>query len=74
MRANPDYTKREAKRLADAMVGKAVRHILVDTSLETTRDFGEPLFGFEMSDGTRIWVLRDPEGNGPGFLSVEERP
>ena len=71
MRANPDYIKREANRLAAAMVGKKVVRILIDSSPETVRDFGEPLFGIEMSDGTRVWVLRDPEGNGPGFLSIE---
>ena len=71
MRANPESIKREANRLASAMAGKKVVRILVDSSPETVRDFGEPLFGFEMSNGIRIWVLCDPEGNGPGFLSVE---
>ena len=71
MRVNQEYIRRESQRLATAMVGKKVVSILVDSSQETVRDFGEPLFGLEMSDNTRIWVLRDPEGNGPGFLSIE---
>ena len=71
MRANPLYIKREADRLATAMAGKTVRRILIDNSPETLRAFFEPLFGFEMNDGTRVWVMRDPEGNGPGFLSIE---
>lgn len=66
------FIKRESKRLADAMVGKTVCHILVDESPEGIRDYGSPLFRFAMNDGTRIWVLRDPEGNGPGFMHIEE--
>ena len=72
MSGKDSFIKRESKRLADAMVGKTVRHILVDDSPESIRNFGAPVFGFAMNDGTRIWVLCDPEGNGPGFLSVEE--
>jgi hypothetical protein len=71
MRVNPEYIRREGQRLAAAMAGKTVSRILVDNSPETVRDFGEPLFGFEMSDNTRVWIMRDPEGNGPGFLSIE---
>ena len=26
--------------------------------------------GFELEDGTRVWILCDPEGNGPGFAEI----
>jgi len=27
-------------------------------------------FGFKMDDGTSVWIMCDPEGNGPGFAEV----
>lgn len=71
MPKHSEHVLREANRLAEALVGKSVRRILVDTSPESLRDFGHPLFGFELSDRARIWILCDPEGNGPGHLSIE---
>jgi len=27
-------------------------------------------FGFELEDQTTVWILCDPEGNGPGFAEI----
>jgi len=27
-------------------------------------------FGFRTGDGTLVWIMRDAEGNGPGFAEV----
>lgn len=29
-------------------------------------------WGLQMSNGKIAWIMCDPEGNGPGFLSIEE--
>lgn len=34
-------------------------------------DDDEHIPGFELDDGKTVWILRDPEGNGPGFLEIE---
>lgn len=34
----------------------------------------EPAFALELSDGTYVSILRDPEGNGPGHLDVTTPP
>ena len=58
------------------LIGATIRGIVQDTAAapETTygleyerRDHlvGKPLTGI-------AWILRDPEGNGPGFLEFEE--
>lgn len=40
------------------------------------RDTRDRLYGLRIrkADGTEViaWILRDPEGNGPGHLDVEE--
>lgn len=28
--------------------------------------------GFVLNDGKVVWVQCDPEGNGPGFLAIDE--
>lgn len=28
--------------------------------------------GFVLDDGTHVWIMCDPEGNGPGHLEIEE--
>ncbi len=36
----------------------------------------ERMFGFQVTRGDgmvrQVWVLRDPEGNGPGWLDIED--
>ena len=44
------------------LVGKRIRGLV--------RDDREGFFGFELEDDTKVWVLCDPEGNGPGFPEV----
>jgi hypothetical protein len=29
-------------------------------------------FGFRTDDGTVVWIMADPEGNGPGFAEVSK--
>ena len=45
------------------IVGKRVINLIKD-------DSGG--FGFETEDGTEVWIMSDPEGNGPGFASVSK--
>ena len=59
---------RQEKQYQDAclealmpVVGKRVSSLIKD-------DSGN--FGFETEDGTEVWIMCDPEGNGPGFASV----
>jgi len=28
--------------------------------------------GFLLDDDTTVWIQQDPEGNGPGFLEIQE--
>lgn len=32
---------------------------------------GEDVYGLKFGNGCVAWIMRDPEGNGPGHLSVE---
>ncbi len=43
------------------LVGRRVRTLIRDD---------EGNFGFAMEDGTAVWIMSDPEGNGPGFADV----
>ena len=51
------------------VVGRTVAGIAVDSDSEA--DFGEPCHGLRFGDGTVAWIMRDAEGNGPGFLDIE---
>lgn len=31
-----------------------------------------PVPGFTLDDGKTVFILCDPEGNGPGFLAIEK--
>ena len=48
------------------MVGAKIIRAIIDPDEEFTG------FTIELPDGTKknVWVLRDPEGNGCGFLEV----
>jgi len=54
------------------LVGRKVTGILVDNHEDTVADFGEPLYGLEFSGGVTAVIMRDPEGNGPGWLDIME--
>jgi hypothetical protein len=44
-------------------------------ALESEDDFGDEFFGIRvMKDGKQlaVWVQSDAEGNGPGWIEVEE--
>lgn len=67
-----DYMIKHLKRL----VGKKVIAPAIDDSKDTLLDFGEPIYGLMFEDETVAWSMRDPEGNGPGFLEIQppEKP
>jgi len=45
------------------------------TVVAVVRDGGhahtDECHGLLFTDGTIAWVMRDPEGNGPGFLDIQ---
>jgi len=43
------------------LVGKRISGLIKDKSGH---------FGFELEDKTTVWILCDPEGNGPGFAEI----
>lgn len=54
-------------RYASRLVGRRIVGLLVDDS---DSDIGA-VPGFRLDDGTLVFVLQDPEGNGPGFLEFQ---
>lgn len=59
-----------AKELAKLIGGKITK-IIVDTNSE--EGFGEPYCGFIVEKGSKkfqVIALRDPEGNGAGFMEI----
>lgn len=50
------------------LVGKTITKVIIEQGSE--EEFGEPVYGFILNDGSIFWLLRDPEGNGPGFLEI----
>jgi len=56
-----DWTVKHLSQLK----GKTVKAINVD-------DQDDRVYGLEFEDGTTAWILCDPEGNGPGFLDIQE--
>jgi hypothetical protein len=76
-----NYKEREMSgdwvaKLASQLVGRTITEVR-----RLTREEQDGAFGFEdelaivviLSDGTYFLPLRDPEGNGAGFLYVESR-
>ena len=51
------------------LAGKTVKEIVREQNSEA--DYGKPVYGLEFTDGTTTWIMQDPEGNGPGHLSIE---
>jgi hypothetical protein len=52
------------------LVGKRITGIVKDVG-EGPYSIGT-IYGLQLSNGEIAWVLRDEEGNGPGFLSIEK--
>ena len=50
------------------LAGKKIVGLIED---KDTSDIGE-VVGFELNDGTLVWIMRDPEGNGPGHLDIQK--
>ena len=47
------------------LVGRRIEHLIESGD----SDIGN-VPGFELDDGTRVWILSVPEGNAPGFLEL----
>ena len=50
------------------LAGKKIGGLIED---KDTSDIGE-VAGFKLNDGTLVWIMRDPEGNGPGHLDIQK--
>jgi hypothetical protein len=46
--------------------GKTVKRVVNDGGAGHDR-----CYGLQFADGTIAWIMSDPEGNGPGFLSLQ---
>lgn len=56
----PQANEHEVLHLAQ-LLEKTVKKVIFD---------GEEVYGLEFHDGTKAWIMRDPEGNGPGHLDI----
>jgi hypothetical protein len=50
------------------LIGRTIKGIVKDDSDPTM----ETVYGLELDDGTELFILCDPEGNGPGHLSIQK--
>lgn len=62
---NNDPFVKEYKQLT----GKTVKRVVTS---DMSGGDSDAVYGLEFTDGTVAWILCDPEGNGPGFLSIEK--
>lgn len=66
------YVEMQASTLTRELVGGVITQAVVAADGE----FGDANFGFEvrMRSGKvkTVWVMSDPEGNGAGFLDIQE--
>jgi hypothetical protein len=53
------------------LVGKKIAGICHDDGADPTLG-GEKIYGLVFDDETIAWILRDPEGNGPGHLEIQK--
>lgn len=63
------HSEHEAQQIRETILGGFIDSVTI------TRD--KEGFGFTVSKGKEnfvVWVDSDPEGNGPGHLSIEKRP
>lgn len=57
----------QGKRWMESHLGPLVGHKITKLIFD-----GDETWGFEIDNGARAWILRDEEGNGPGFLDIEK--
>lgn len=71
--------KTDAEYYADEIIEKLVGGRITRALITKTDEFGNTFFGFRVVNFTKsdperqfdVWVLKDPEGNGEGFLAIE---
>ena len=61
MAAHDINYQRACIKAMQPLVGKSIKGLVKDESGN---------FGFELEDKTLVWILCDPEGNGPGFAEI----
>ena len=57
------------------LIGYTVIDVAVDDGEDVLMDFNEPAVALVLNDGKTeklAWIMRDPEGNGVGFLDIVE--
>jgi len=60
MSTDAEYMTEQMKK---KLLGKTITEIVITEDKES--------FGFKVDGETLVWVDCDPEGNGPGWLSME---
>ena len=50
------------------LIGKKVKAI----AKSPADRYMDQAYGLVFEDDTVAWIMRDPEGNGPGFLAIEK--
>jgi len=58
------FTVKHLRRL----IGRKVVAVAHDGNPD---DYRETVFGLQFDDGSIGWILRDPEGNGPGWMDIQ---
>jgi hypothetical protein len=64
---NATHDQMNAEYQVKQITAQLVGHRIV----RAVRD-NEGSFGFEMENGATVWIDRDPEGNGPGWMTIEQ--
>jgi hypothetical protein len=52
---------------------KHLKPLLGRKIVDLIEDSDDGSYGFQLDNGTLVWVLCDPEGNGPGHLEIEKK-
>jgi hypothetical protein len=52
---------------------KHLKPLLGRKIVDLIEDSDDGVYGFQLDNGTLVWVLCDPEGNGPGHLEIEKK-
>jgi hypothetical protein len=66
--------KSDAEYYANEVAEKLVGGRITSALLTEKDEFGITFFGFRVENQKEqfdVWVQRDPEGNGEGFLAIE---
>lgn len=63
--------------LADNVIADLVGGTIICPALTPVDEYGDQFAGFKIKlksgEEKLVWVLRDPEGNGGGFLEVDDQ-